>query len=46
MAELDPTHFLGHWVLGMGLEGTGEAAEALPGASTGPRVVGRDARSR
>lgn len=29
MIELDPTHFLGHWVLGMGLDGDGEATEAL-----------------
>jgi len=28
MIALDPTHFLGHWALGMGLDGTGAGAEA------------------
>ena len=30
MIELDPTHFLGHWVLGMGLNESGAAPDALP----------------
>ena len=29
MIALDPTHFLGHWALGMGLEGTGVHADAV-----------------
>ncbi len=29
MIELDPTHFLGHWVLGVGFEGAGENLEAV-----------------
>ncbi len=29
MVSLDPAHFLGHWVLGVGLEETGAAAEAI-----------------
>ncbi len=29
MISLDPTHFLGHWTLGMGLDGTGECADAV-----------------
>jgi tetratricopeptide (TPR) repeat protein len=29
MVSLDPTHFLGHWVLGVALEETGAAAEAI-----------------
>jgi tetratricopeptide (TPR) repeat protein len=29
MIALDPAHFLGHWALAMGLEGTGADAEAV-----------------
>ena len=29
MIALDPTHFLGHWVLGMGLEESGAKADAV-----------------
>jgi tetratricopeptide (TPR) repeat protein len=29
MISLDPTHFLGHWALGMGLEGKGEYTDAV-----------------
>ena len=29
MIALDPTHFLGHWALGIGLNGTGEGRDAV-----------------
>ena len=43
MIALDPTHFLGHWALGMGLDGIGASAEARRRAGASARVVRRDA---